>query len=101
MLERGHLPTAISKLPADRSVNYLVDEVDDSSSRPFLADALSWCSTNQPARTRLRAPGWRVVHWTAGDGCLVSASRVAWPPRGSRQPNGLVESRVEPLVQTG
>jgi hypothetical protein len=39
---------------AGRSISdYLVDEVDDSSSRPFVADALSWCSTNQPARTRL------------------------------------------------
>jgi hypothetical protein len=41
MLERGALPTAVSKLRADRSVNHLVDEVDDSSSRPFVADALS------------------------------------------------------------
>jgi hypothetical protein len=37
----AHLPTAISELPADRSVNYFVDEVDDSSSRPVVADALS------------------------------------------------------------
>jgi hypothetical protein len=37
----AHLPTAISKLLADRSVNFLVDEVDDSSSRRFVADALS------------------------------------------------------------
>ena len=64
---------------AGRSISdYLVDEVDDSSSRPFVADALSWCSTNQPAHTRLPAPRWRVVHWTAGDGRLVPASRVAW-----------------------
>ena len=49
-----------------------------SSSRPFVADALSWCSTNQPVNTRLPAPRWRVVHWTAGDGRLVPASRVAW-----------------------
>src|SRR5215203_3623373 len=28
----AHLPIAISELPADRSVNYFVDEVDDSSS---------------------------------------------------------------------
>ena len=49
-----------------------------SSSRPFVADALSWCSTNQPVSTRLPAPRWRVVHWTAGDGRLVPASRVAW-----------------------
>jgi hypothetical protein len=63
---------------AGRSISdYLVDEVDDSSSRPFVADALSWCSTNQPVRTRLPAPRWR-EHWTAGDGCLVPASRVAW-----------------------
>jgi hypothetical protein len=134
-----------------------------SSSRPFVADALSWCSTNQPASTRLPAPRWRVVHWTAGDGRLVPASRVAWvrtaatrdrdvgscgvevmlvacagsgtgpgveelscwsrssrvgsdslavrlgehssrvpcqPPGGTRRPNRLVESRVEPLVRT-
>jgi hypothetical protein len=61
---------------AGRSISdYLVDEVDDSSSRPFVADALSWCSTNQPARTRLPAPRRRVVHWTAGGGRLVPASR--------------------------
>jgi hypothetical protein len=64
---------------AGRSISdYLVDEVDDSSSRPFVADVLSWCSTNQPARTRLPAPRWRVMHWTAGGGRLVPASRVAW-----------------------
>jgi hypothetical protein len=52
---------------AGRSISdYLVDDVDDSSSRPLVADALSWCSTNQPARTRLPAARWRVVHWTAG-----------------------------------
>jgi hypothetical protein len=43
----------------------------DSAGRPFVANALSWCSTNQPARTRLPAPRWRVVHWTAGGGRLV------------------------------
>jgi hypothetical protein len=45
MLEPG-ASAALSKLPADRPVNYFVDEVDDSSSWPFVADALSWCSTN-------------------------------------------------------
>ena len=117
---------------------------------------------DQPVSTRMPAPRWRVVHWTAGDGRLVPASRVAWvraaghagqgcgelwrggdarslwraavlgvvsrssaagagragsvrtarsglastvracrvSPRGTRRPNRLVESRVEPLVRT-
>jgi hypothetical protein len=64
---------------AGRSISdYLVDDVDDSSSRPLVADALSWCSTNQPARTRLPAPRWRVVHWTAGGA-----------PPGPRQSRGM------------
>jgi hypothetical protein len=53
----AHLPTAISKLLADRSVNYLVAEVDDSSSRPFVADALSMVQ-HEPAGSHSTARTW-------------------------------------------
>jgi hypothetical protein len=96
----AHLPTGISKLPADRSVNYLVDEVDDSSSWAFVADAPSWCSTNQPARTLLPAPRWRVMHWSArGDGRLVPASRVAWVGAAATRDSG--ESGAEAVLVAG
>jgi hypothetical protein len=78
MLEHGASADRYLETTGRSISEYVVDEVDDSSSRPFVADALSWCSTNQPARTRLPAPRWRVVHWTAGGGRLVPGSRVAW-----------------------
>ena len=82
MLEHGASANRYLETAGRLISDYLVDEVDDSSSRPFVADALSWCSTNQPARTRLPAPRWRVVHWTAGGGRLVPGSRVAWYAAG-------------------
>ena len=155
----AHLPTAISKLSADRSVNYLVDEVR----RVGRSWRMRCHGAARTSRLALDCPRWRVVHWTAGDGRLVPASRVAWvraaghagqgcgelwrggdarsvaggavlgvvsrssaagagragsvsdsavrlgehsscvpcqPPGGTRRPNRLVESRVEPLVRT-
>jgi hypothetical protein len=64
----AQLSTAISKLPAGRSVNYLVDEVDDSSSRPFVADAL-----HRAARTSRLA-----LDRTSLARCAVDCRR--WPP---------------------
>ena len=52
MLEHGASANRYLETAGRLISDYLVDEVDDSSSRPFVADALSWCSTNQPARTR-------------------------------------------------
>ena len=94
------------------SVSYLVDEVDESSGRPFVADALSMV---QHARTTWRAAVVSVVSRSsaAGAGRPGSVRTASWSllgehrsrgpsqaPGGTGRPNRLVESRGEPLVPT-
>jgi hypothetical protein len=63
----------MSELPADRSVNYFVDEVDDSSSGRSLR--MRCLVQHEPAGSHSTART-SVVPWTAGDGHLVGSSGV-------------------------